>query len=158
MSKIARVMLVDDEEDIRKIISMFLEKMDYDVVTAKDGEEAMSHFHKGRFDLVISDLTMPTMDGLELLKKIRELDKDTFFLMITGHPSIETAVNAIRQGAYDYIEKPVRLEEMKLKIERALENKGLKEQLKTSHAFAWALIISIPLWLILGIIFAKLLK
>ena len=157
MNNIGRVMVVDDEEDIRKVISIYLKKVGYDVVTAENGEDALSKYQKGHFDLILSDLTMPTMDGLELLDKISEMDKDAIFLMITGHPSIETAVHAIKKGAYDYIEKPLQLEEMKLKIERAFESKSLKDQLKASRGLAWALIVSIPLWLCLGIILAKIL-
>ena len=98
------------------------------------------------------------MDGLQLLERIKELDRDAIFLMITGHPSIKSAVDAIKRGAYDYIEKPVQLEGMKMKIERAFESKSLKDQLRSSRGFAWALLCSIPIWLLLGIILAWLLK
>ena len=158
MNNIGRVMVVDDEEDIRNVISLYLKKVGYEVVTAENGQDALNQFKKGHFDVILSDLTMPTMDGLELLDKIREIEKDAIFLMITGHPSVETAVHAIKKGAYDYIEKPLQLEEMKLKIERAFESKSLKDQLKASRGLAWALIVSIPLWLFLGIILAKMLR
>ena len=151
-------MVVDDEEDIRKVISIYLKKVGYETSTAENGQDALNKFKKGHFDVILSDLTMPEMDGLELLEKIREFDKEVIFLMITGHPSIKTAVDAIKKGAYDYIEKPLQLDEMKIKIERAFESKYLKEQLRTSRALAWALIVSIPLWLILGLMLAKLLR
>ena len=150
MSAIARVLIVDDEEDIRKVLSAYLGRINYDVDTAENGQDAINKFYKGRYDLILSDLTMPSMDGLELLNKIREFDQDILFLMITGNPSVETAVNAIRIGAYDYIEKPVQLEEMKMKIERAFENKYLKEQLRASRGFTLAFVVSIVLWLILA--------
>ena len=150
MNSFGRIMVVDDEEDIRKVITIYLEKVGYEVVSAKDGQDALNKFRKGHFDVILSDLTMPELDGLELLDKIREFDKDVIFLMITGHPSIETAVNAIKKGAYDYIEKPVQLEEMKMKIERAFENKYLKEQLRASRGFTLAFVVSIALWLILA--------
>ena len=150
MNNFGRIMVVDDEEDIRKVITIYLEKVGYEVVSAKDGQDALNKFRKGHFDVILSDLTMPEVDGLELLDKIREFDKDVIFLMITGHPSIETAVNAIKKGAYDYIEKPVQLEEMKMKIERAFENKYLKEQLRASRGFTLAFVVSIALWLILA--------
>lgn len=158
MKKIGRVMVVDDEENIRDVLSNYLTTLGYNVVTAQDGEDALSKFARSGFDLIISDLLMPTVDGLELLKKVRELDKDVIFLMITGYPSIETAVEAIKKGAYDYITKPFHMEDVKIRIERAFEKKNLKERLSTIQGFAWALLFSIPIWLILGIILAKLLR
>ncbi|MBN2687570.1 MAG: sigma-54-dependent Fis family transcriptional regulator [Deltaproteobacteria bacterium] len=158
MNRRGKVMVVDDEATIREVLSSYLEKMNYSVETAEDGEDALKKFRKGDFDLIISDLSMPKIDGLELLKRIRVIDKDVIFLMITGYPSIETAVDAIKKGAYDYLTKPFHMEDIKLRIERALEKRLLKERLKTVQGLAWALVFSIPLWLILGIILAALLR
>jgi len=158
MKKIGRVMVVDDEENIREVLSNFLSDLGYEVVVATDGQDALNKFHKGEYDLIVSDLLMPSIDGLELLKRIREIDKDVIFLMITGYPSIETAVEAIKKGAYDYITKPFHMEDVKLRIERAFEKKSLRERLHAVQGFAWALLFSIPIWLILGIILAKLLR
>jgi len=158
MRKIGRVMVVDDEENIREVLSNYLKTIGYEVVTANDGQDALDKFKDGEYDLIISDLLMPSVDGLELLKKIREQDREVIFLMITGYPSIETAVEAIKKGAYDYITKPFNMEDVKLRIERAFEKKNLKERLSTVQGFAWALLFSIPIWLILGIILAKLLR
>lgn len=158
MRKIGRVMVVDDEENIRDILDNYLDALGYEVVTASDGEDALNKFEIGAFDLIISDLLMPTIDGLELLKKVREKDKDVIFLMITGYPSIETAVEAIKKGAYDYITKPFHMDDVKLRIERSFEKKNLRDRLSTIQGFVWALLISIPVWLILGIILARLLS
>ncbi|NIT56236.1 MAG: response regulator, partial [Aliifodinibius sp.] len=106
MKKIGRVMVVDDEENIRDVLSNYLTSLGYDVATAIDGEDALKKFKRNSYDLIISDLLMPTIDGLELLKKVRDQDREVIFLMITGYPSIETAVEAIKKGAYDYITKP----------------------------------------------------
>lgn len=157
MKPIGRVMVVDDEENIREVLSNYLQSMNYEVEAAEDGQEALSKYKKGNFDLIISDLLMPNIDGLELLKRIREVDNEVIFLMITGYPSIETAVEAIKKGAYDYITKPFHMEDVKLRIERALEKRSLKERLKTVQGLVWALLFSIPLWLILGIILAAIL-
>ncbi len=158
MKALGSVMVVDDEENIREVLSNYLTSLGYYVVTAKDGTDALEKFKPGHFDLIISDLLMPNVDGLELLRRIREQDKEVVFLMITGYPSIETAVEAIKQGAYDYITKPFHMEDVKLRIERAFEKKNLKERLSTVQGFVWALLFSIPIWLILGIILAKLLR
>ncbi len=158
MKALGSVMVVDDEENIREVLSNYLTSLGYYVVTAKDGTDALEKFKPGNFDLIISDLLMPNVDGLELLRRVREQDKEVVFLMITGYPSIETAVEAIKQGAYDYITKPFHMEDVKLRIERAFEKKNLKERLSTVQGFVWALLFSIPIWLILGIILAKLLR
>jgi two-component system response regulator PilR (NtrC family) len=158
MKKLGRVLVVDDEENIREVLSNYLESMNYEVQTAEDGQDALDKYRKGDFDLIISDLLMPNIDGLELLKRIRNIDKEVIFLMITGYPSIETAVDAIKKGAYDYITKPFHMEDVKLRIERAFEKRSLKERLKTVQGLMWALLFSIPLWLILGIILAAIIK
>jgi len=158
MKKIGRVMVVDDEENIREVLSNYLESLGYEVVTATDGQNALDNFEAGSSDLIVSDLLMPAIDGLELLKQIREKDKDVIFLMITGYPSIETAVEAIKKGAYDYITKPFHMEDVKLRIERSFEKKNLRDRLSTIQGFMWALLFSIPLWLILGIILARILR
>lgn len=158
MKKIGRVMVVDDEENIREVLSSYLDTLGYEVVTASDGQDALERFEAGTFDLIVSDLLMPTIDGLELLKQIREKDRNVIFLMITGYPSIETAVEAIKKGAYDYITKPFHMEDVKLRIERSFEKKNLRERISTIQGFVWALFLSIPIWLLLGIILARILR
>jgi DNA-binding NtrC family response regulator len=158
MGKLGRILVVDDEEDIRRLISGYLTEMNYHVVTANDGQEALGKYMQTDFDLIISDRVMPKIDGLELLKKIRRMNKEIMFLMVTGYPAVESAVEAIKAGAYDYIVKPFNMEDVKLRIERALEKKSLRDRLSTVEGFNWALLFSIPLWLILGIVLTVLLK
>ncbi len=153
-----RVLLVDDDEGIRDALAEFLNTLEFSVVTAENGEEALSKFSRGDFEIVLADLMMPKLDGMELLKRTREVDADVIFLMITGHPSIGTAVESINRGADDYITKPFHLEDVKLRIEKALEKRSLKGRLKTAQGLAWGLMLSIPLWLLLGIILVILIK
>lgn len=158
MSETRRVLVVDDEQEVRDTLSSVLKSLDYVPYVAANGVEALEIIKKEKIDVVLSDLYMPEMDGIELLKRVRALDKKVVFLMITAHPTIETAVEAVKKGAYDYLTKPFHIEEVRLKINRALESKGLTHSLKTANGIIWALIFSIPLWLILGIVLAKLLK
>jgi two-component system response regulator PilR (NtrC family) len=158
MSETRRVLVVDDEQEVRDTLSSVLENLDYIPYVASNGVEALEIIKNEPIDVVLSDLYMPEMDGIELLKRVRSMNKKIVFLMITAHPTIETAVEAIKKGAYDYLTKPFHIEEVRLKINRALENRGLTSSLKTANGIIWALIFSIPLWLILGIILAKLLK
>lgn len=145
------ILVVDDEEDVRSVLKDFLESIGFMVTTADSGEDAIHKFIPDRFDCVISDLFMPKIDGMGLLKQIRQRDSKVMFLMITGYPSIESSVEAIKEGAYDYITKPFTFDDIQIKLKRALHAKRLEKSLKKANGVMWGLIISIPLWLILGI-------
>jgi len=154
-----RILVVDDDTGVREALSEFLLSLGYVVVAVENGEEALAEYEKGDFDVVMADLIMPNMDGMELLRRIRDIkNNEVIFLMITGHPSISTAVEAINRGADDYITKPFHLEDVKLRISKALEKQSLKGRLKTAQGLAWGLMLSIPLWLLLGIILVILFK
>jgi two-component system, NtrC family, response regulator AtoC len=154
----SQILIVDDDEAIRELLKEFFQGLGYGVVTAVNGSEGLRLISRHSFDCIISDHLMPDMNGLELLEQIREQNKKVPFLMITGYPTIETAVEVMKQGAYDYITKPLELEDVRIKVERALHTKGLEKSLKKLSGIAWAIIISIPIWLILGIILGKILR
>ncbi|MBN2515744.1 MAG: response regulator [Deltaproteobacteria bacterium] len=145
------LLVVDDEESVRRLLKEFFESLGFEVVTADGGEDALQKFIPGKFDSVISDLFMPNINGIEFLKKIRQRDAKVMFLMITGYPSLESAVEAMKEGAYDYITKPFTFDDIKIKLERALHARRLEQSLKKINGVMWGLIISIPIWLILGI-------
>ena len=154
-----RILVVDDDKGVREALTEFLLSLGYDVVQVGSGEEALKEYQKSEFDVIMADLIMPNMDGMELLGRVRETkNEEVIFLMITGHPSIDTAVQAINRGADDYITKPFHLEDVKLRISKALEKQTLKGRLKTAQGLAWGLMLSIPLWLLLGIILVILVK
>jgi len=147
-----RILVVDDTEIIRTTLDDYFAILGYDVVTASDGEDALNKFVPGEFDCIISDLMMPKVDGLELLKKVKLQDKKVMFLMMTGYPSIDNAVNAMKHGAYDYVTKPIAMEDLRMKVERMLNAKKTQDSLTTITNLFWSLIISVPIWLILGIV------
>ncbi len=154
-----RILVVDDDAGVREALTEFLLSLGYVVVAVQNGQDALIEYGKGAFDVVMADLIMPNMDGMELLRRVREVkNNEVIFLMITGHPSIDTAVDAINRGADDYITKPFHLEDVKLRISKALEKQTLKGRLKTAQGLAWGLMLSIPLWLLLGIILVILFK
>lgn len=152
-----KILVVDDEQDVRETLESVLAKLEYEPIVAASGKEALDLMKKNKIDIILSDLYMPEMDGIELLKRVKTENRNIVFLMITAHPTIETAVDAIKKGAYDYLTKPFHIDEVKMKLNRALEKSGLTSSLTWANGMIWALIISIPVWLILGIILASML-
>ena len=128
-----RILIVDDEEMICNIMSRRLTREGYLCVTAQNGKEALRHFYKDSFSLIISDIKMPEMDGIELLKKVKAVDPNVMVIMITAYPDIDLAVGAMRLGAYDFITKPADLELVILSVKRAFEKKRLEEEVEIYH-------------------------
>jgi DNA-binding NtrC family response regulator len=153
-----KALVVDDDPSVLAVLGGYMKAFDFDVETTENPRTALELCRRNRYDIIMSDLVMPQMNGLEFLQEVRQADSDAAFIMITGYPSIESAVEAIRRGAHDYITKPFRIEEVKLKIDRALLEKNLKTRLRHLQGITWALIISIPLWLVLGIVLARSMK
>lgn len=151
------VLIIDDEEDILDVLSDVIRSWGYLPIVARDGQDALQKYQAMPVDLVLSDIKMPKMDGISLLERIKKLDKKAVVILLTGYPSIESAVQAMKDGAFDYLTKPVNLDELKVKIDRGLERMRLTKSLAFLKGINWSLIISIPIWLILGIILAKLL-
>ena len=137
-----RLLVVDDEESIREFLEIMLKKEGYEVTCAEDGAKAKELLGKKSFDMVISDLQMPNVTGLELLKHVRESYPELVFMMITAFGTTETAVEAMKMGAYDYLTKPFKIDEVRLNIANALraknlevENKVLKKELTKEYSF-----------------------
>ncbi len=126
----ARILIVDDEEIIRESLYYILEKEGHEVETAKDGLEALQKIEKQPFDIVITDLEMPEVKGIELLEKVQQLTPEAFVLIITAYASIETAVAALRKGASDYIIKPLEFDDILFRINRLLEHRKLERENK----------------------------
>ncbi len=137
-----RILVVDDEESIREFFEIMLKREGYEVVTASNGREGLEALKSSPADLVISDIQMPEMSGLDLLAKGRELDPEMVCIMITAFGSTDTAVEAMKLGAYDYIQKPFKIDEVKIIVQQALEKRSLKmenallkKELGTKYAF-----------------------
>lgn len=126
----ARILVVDDEEIIRESLYYILEKEGHEVEAAQDGLEALHKIEKQPFDIVITDLEMPEVKGIELLEKVQQLTPETFVLIITAYASIETAIAALRKGASDYIIKPLEFDDIIFRINRLLEHRKLEREIK----------------------------
>ncbi len=143
MSLKHRILVVDDEESIREFLDIMLKKEGYAVTTAENGRVAKEILEKKSFDLVISDFQMPEMTGMELLKFVKDHFPQTIFMMITAFGTTESAVEAMKMGAYDYITKPFKIDEVRINIANALrslslekENRHLKKELVREYNFS----------------------
>ena len=132
-----RVLVVDDEKFIRDIIADFLGMEGYIVRTAEDGTSAVNELERARYDIVISDLKMPKMGGLDLLREVTRTHPDTLTVIMTGFGTVETAIDAMKRGAYDYILKPFKVEEVVHIVQRGLEKRRLAaENLRLREALS----------------------
>lgn len=125
-----QILVVDDERDIRDGSERILTRKGYRVTTASNGEEALQHVEETRFAIVLLDLKMPGMDGLEVLRLIRESHPETLVIVITGYATIETAIEAMKRGAYDFMPKPFKPDQLRIVVDRAIELKQLTDEAK----------------------------
>jgi two-component system response regulator PilR (NtrC family) len=123
-----KILIVDDERSLRDVLSIMLKRAGYDVTAVSDGEEAIARIEKELFDLVITDLKMPKAGGLEVLKAVKDTSPDSVVLIITAFASAESAVEAMKLGAYDYLPKPFQVDEVQLIIRNALEKRRLSTE------------------------------
>ncbi len=123
-----KVLIIDDEQSIRDTLKEILEYEKYEVSEAKDGEEGLKILAKEKFDAALCDIKMPKMDGLEVLEKVQEEGIDTQFIMISAHGTIETAVEATKKGAYDFIQKPPDLNRLLVTLRNALDKGTLVKE------------------------------
>jgi len=128
-----KILVVDDDYASRLLIKKALQNQGFALTLCSDGLEALEVMDKQKYDLVITDLVMEGLDGIELLEKIKEYNSDVAVLLLTGHASIETAIKAVRLGASDYLVKPINLEELRLRIRKAIERLELERKLKVAE-------------------------
>ena len=146
------ILVVDDNRDLTDTIVLFLSKLGYRALPAYDGKEGLTKFEQEDFQIVITDLNMPKMDGMELLEAIRKQASDVIVIILTGAGSIESAVQAIKCGAYDYVAKPVKLEEIELIVTRAMEKHATFRQMRMFRGMFLFVLFSIPFWILFGIL------
>ena len=138
----SRILIVEDEKNMREVMKILLEGEGYEVTCAKNGIEALSLMNGEIFDLIITDIKMPGVDGFQVLKKVQELSPETLVLMITAFGTTESAVEAMKLGAYDYIHKPFKIDEIRIAVRRAIEKRRLRgevsilrEKIRTTYEF-----------------------
>jgi two-component system response regulator PilR (NtrC family) len=125
-----RILIIDDEPSMREFLQIMLHKEGYEVATASNGLEALKQCEKTPFDLVITDIKMPKLSGMEVLHRIKDVNPNTKVIMITAFANLEGAIESMKEGAYDYITKPFKIDDIKLVIENALKSKEVSIQRK----------------------------
>ncbi len=142
MSQTAQILLIDDEKESCLALSTLFRQVGYEVASAHSGEAALALLDNQIFDLIISDLFLPGISGIDILKRVKEVSPRTSFILITGNASAETAVEAMKEGAFDYVTKPFNFEKLKLQVAKALEksqllaeNQYLRQQLHGRYRF-----------------------
>ena len=118
------ILIVDDKSSMRKVLRQTLEGDPHQILEAEDGEKALDIVKTKHVDVIITDIKMPKVDGMTLLRMIKELDSEIVVIIMTAYGTIETAVEAMKLGAYDYITKPFSTEQVKLTVEKALRDKN----------------------------------
>jgi len=128
-----KILIVDDDFASRLLLKKALQDENYQLSTCSDGTEALEILNKHRYDLVLTDLVMESVGGLELLEKIKSFDADISVMLLTGYASVETAIEAVRLGAIDYIIKPINISELRMRVKKAFEQLDLKRRLQEAE-------------------------
>ncbi|MCP3676730.1 MAG: sigma-54-dependent Fis family transcriptional regulator [Deltaproteobacteria bacterium] len=123
-----KILVIDDDNWIREVLRDFLSGKGFEVDVVNNGSSALNTFKTKEFDLVLVDLKMPGMSGIEVLKSLKQLDADVIVIIMTGYASLETAMQAIKEGAYDYLTKPFQLDELEVAVQNACEKVMLRRQ------------------------------
>lgn len=136
------ILIVDDEKTLRESIQLVLDEEGYQTKTSSDGLEALELIKNEQFDVVITDIKMPNLDGMSLLNQANKISPDTFFIVMTAFASVNTAIDALRQGAYDYLIKPIEFDELTVRLKKlsnyrqlSQENKSLRQHLSSSTGY-----------------------
>ncbi len=125
-----RVLVIDDEVFIRELLEEYFSRLDFEVVTAESGDQGIERVSADRFSTALVDLKMPGKDGIETLREIRQIDPNCMIIVMTGYPTIDSSIEALRAGAYDYIIKPFKLSELREVVERAIKEYCLKAEIE----------------------------
>lgn len=123
-----KVLVIDDEKSVTEMLEIALKREKYEIVSTNNGVEALKRLKENIFDVIICDIQMPDLNGVQILKESKKLSPETVFILITAYASAETAIEALQYGAYDYITKPFNIEELKHILRRALERRNLKQE------------------------------
>ncbi len=153
-----RILVVEDDEDIRALLIETLKRWNYEPLVALNGMDGLEKFRSQSFPLVITDIRMPILDGLSMLKTIKKENPKTSIIVITGYPSVNSAVESLMEGADSYLIKPINLDDLQVKIKKTFENRKIQQALASTKIANIILVLLIPVWIIAGYFFARLIQ
>lgn len=145
-----RALIVEDEEPIRVLLEQALKSMGFTAASAENGIKGLEALESGAYDLLVTDIRMPEMDGLTMIKRIREKNSLIPILVVTAFPSVDSAVDSLSEGADDYLVKPVNLKDLEGKVRKAVERRRIQKHLIQWKRRAVGLMLIIPFWIVLG--------
>ena len=151
-----RILVVEDDEGIQELLVEALPRLGYEPVIAVNGKEGLETFRSQVFTTIITDIRMPEMDGLTMLRAIRQEDPHVPIIVITGYPSVDSAVESLVEGADYYLVKPINMIDLEAKLKKSFEKRKIQRALVTVKIFNIILGISIPFWILLGFFLARL--
>jgi len=150
-----RILVVEDDEDLCDVLVEMLRRGGYETVVAENGKAGLKKFRSQSFSLVITDIRMPVMDGLSMLKTIRKEDSKVPIIVITAYPSVDSAVESLMEGADYYIVKPIKIEDLEAKIRKSFEKRRMQRALASTKIANIVLVLLIPVWILFGIFLAR---
>ena len=149
------VWIIDDDESTCDAVGAMLQELGYKLRTFSNPVAALTSMEKGMAQVILVDIRMPELSGHDLTRSLHAKDPDALIMVLTGYPSIPDAVEAIKNGATDFLAKPVQKEELRIRIEKALQARDMQDRLKKNRSLTWILIGSLPLWFALGIMLSR---
>ena len=150
-----RILVVEDDVDIRDMLVETLHRLGYQSDTATNGREGLDSFRPGAHSVVITDIRMPVMDGLSMLKAIKKADARAAIIVITGYPSVDSALECMAEGADYYLVKPIKMDDLDAKIKKALEKRTMQCRLASVRTANLVMVLLIPVWILLGFFLSR---
>jgi len=149
------ILVVEDEKDISDMLVETLKVLGYKAVVAENGKEGLDKFRSQSFSLIITDIRMPVMDGLAMLRAVRREDSKIPIIVITGYPSVDSAVECLMEGADYYLVKPILMDDLEAKIKKSLYKVKIQRALASKKIFNMVLLLLIPVWIFAGFLLAR---
>jgi len=150
-----RILVVEDDEGIQELLVETLPRLGYEPVIADNGKMGLETFQSQNFAIIITDVRMPKMDGLTMLKEIRKQDPKIPIIVITGYPSVDTAVESLVEGADYYLVKPINMVDLEAKIKKSFEKRKIQKALASIKLTNIILVVLIPAWILFGFFLAR---
>jgi DNA-binding NtrC family response regulator len=151
----SKIWVVDDDDSVRDLLGLMLRDLGYDVRLFGNGRDVLAQYDTETPDLLIVDVRMPEMSGMDLTRSVLEKNPQALVIILTGYPSIEDAVEAIQIGASDYLSKPFNKAQIQVRVERLLGKRNLQTRLNRTRLATRTLVETLPIWIILGMLAAR---